>query len=249
MLVSSAHLPPTLSHLMYVCFKFAVNVPAVVAGASVAFLLLLLLIAGIIIGFVLLRRVKKEKSLENVAERIKCAEKREESPGKRRESAAGHSEQWTGEVAPHHKMVEQHVQDPQYESTDVVGQGCRGRVEGNGIMPEGHYYDVGDAAENIQSKEEVGDSNDQPKDTPNVVYAVVDKNKKKKQGKTPGGTSATTTQGIYTEEQHYECSSVFGQDWLGNVAGERPEGDHGDVGQGDPSNDAKKPGPQYEPCK
>ena len=229
---------PLLPHLMYVCFT--VNVPAVVAGASVAFLLLLLLIAGIIIGLVLLRRVKKETSLEKLAERIECAEKRKQSPGKGRESAVGHSEQRTGEVAPHHERVELHEEDLHYESTDVLGQGCRGRVEGNGIMPEGHYYDVSDAAENAQSKEEVGDSNDQPKGTPNAVYAVVDKSKKKKQGKTRGGASATTTQGIYTEEQHYECSSVFGQDWLGNVAGEKPERDHGDVGQGDPSNDAKK---------
>ena len=232
---------PPLPHLIYCTYAFtgALNLPAVVAGASVAFLLLLLFIVGIIIGFVLLRRVKKKKLLEKLAERIECAEKREESQRKGREAAVSHSEQWTDEVAPHHEMVEQHVEDPQYESTDVLGQGCRGRVEGNGIMPEGHYYDVSDAAENAQSKEEVGDSNDQPKGTPNAVYAVVDKSKKKKQGKTQGGASATTTQGIYTEEQHYECSSVFGQDWLGNVAGERPEGDHGDVGQGDPSNDAE----------
>ena len=63
---------------MYVCFT--VNLPAVLAGASVAFLflalLIMLLIAGSIAGLVLLRRVKRKgKSLENVAVRIECAEK------------------------------------------------------------------------------------------------------------------------------------------------------------------------------
>ena len=89
---------------------------------------------------------------------------------------------------------------------------------------------------------------DQPKGTPDAVYAVVNNSKKKKQGKTQGGASATTIQGVHIEEQHYKGSSVFGQDWLGNRAGEKPDGNHSDVGQGDPSNDAKETGPQSEPC-
>ena len=72
----------------------------------------------------------------------------------------------------------------------------------------------------------------------NAVYAVVDKSKKKKQEKTQGGASATTTQGADTEEQHYEYSDVVGQDWLGNVVGEKLKVNHGDVGQGSSSNDA-----------
>ena len=83
---------------------------------------------------------------------------------------------------------------------------------------------------------------------PNVVYTVVDKSKKKRKEKTQGGASATTTQGAYTEEQHYEWSSAFGQDWLGNVVGGKPEGNHVDVEQGSTSNDAKGTDPQSEPC-
>ena len=231
-------LPP---HLMYLCFT--VNLPAVLAGASVAFLLLTLLIAGIIAGLVLLRRMKRKgKSLEKkqkLVERIECTEKREELPGN--ESTSGNNSK-------------QHVEDPHYDSIDVLGQGCRGRVEGSGIRSEEGHYDVIDAA-NVLSKPGVGhgmkenaQQDDQPNGTPNAVYAVVDKSKKMKQGKTQGGASATTTQGIYTEEQHYECSSVFGQDWLGNWVGEKPRGNHGDVEKGGPSNEAKKPGPQSEPC-
>ena len=119
---------------------------------------------------------------------------------------------------------------------------------------EGELCDIMDAAD-VLSKDGVGcgvkenaQQDDQPKGTPDVVYAVVDKSKKMKRGKTQGGASATTTQGIYTEEQHYECSSVFRQDWLGNRAGEKPDGNHGDVEDGIPSNDAKETGPQSEPC-
>ena len=238
---------------MYICFT--VNLPAVLAGASVAFVLLMLLIAGSIAGLVLLRRMKRKgKSLENVAVRIECAEIREESPTKGRESAASHSEQRPDEVAPPYERMEQYEEDPHYESTDVLGQGCRGRVEASGIRSEGGHYDVIDAA-NVLSNAGIGhgmkenaQQDDQPNGTPNAVYAVVDKSKKMKQGKTRGGASATTTQGIYTEEQHYECSSVFGQDWLGNWVGEKPRGNHGDVEKGGPSNAAKKTGLQYKPC-
>ena len=238
---------------MYVCFT--VNLPAVLAGASGAFLLLALLIAGSIAGLALLRRIKsKGKSLENVAVRIECAENREESQRKGQESAASHSEQRPDEVAPPCERMEQHVEDLHYESTDVLGQGCRGRAEGSVIRSNGGHYDVIDAA-NVLSNAGIGhgmkenaQQDDQPKGTPDAVYAVVDKSKKKKQGKTQGGASATTTQGIYTEEQHYECSSVFGQDWVGNWVGEKPEGNQGDVEKGGPSNAAKKTGLQSETC-
>ena len=49
---------------------------AVLSGVAVSFLLLALLIAGIIVGLVLLRRVKrKRKSLETLVERLECTEK------------------------------------------------------------------------------------------------------------------------------------------------------------------------------
>ena len=110
------------------------------------------------------------------------------------------------------------------------------KVVGLVVESGGDHYEVIDAAD-VLLKDGVGHSmkenaqqDDQPKGTPNAVYAVVDKRKKKKQGKTQGGASATTTQGIYTEEQHHECSSVFGQDWLGNWVGEKPEENHADAG-------------------
>ena len=57
-----------------------------------------------------------------------CRE-REELPGDE-SVACDDSEQWTDKAALHY---EQHVEDLHYESTDVLGQGCRGRVEGSGI--------------------------------------------------------------------------------------------------------------------
>ena len=175
------HVLPPLPHLMCVCFT--VNLPAVVAGASVAFLLLTLLIAGIIIGLVLLRRVKqREKSKDKKGtwvERIECTEKREELPGDE-SVACDDSEQWTDKAALHY---EQHVEDLHYESTDVLGQGCRGRVEGSGVRSEGEQCDIMDAA-GVLSKDGVGhgvkenaQQDDQPNRTPNAVYAVVDKRK------------------------------------------------------------------------
>ena len=224
----------------------ALNLPAVLAGAVVAFLLLTLLIAGIIVGVVLLRRgiKRKEKTLKkgHWIEEIECTENSTELTGRDQESAVGHSEQWADEAAFHY---EQDVADMHYESTDFDGEGCCGREDGNAIRSERNQSDGIGAAENTPMKEELGNiivsngqQNDQPKGTPDAVYAVVDKSKKKKQGKTQGGASATTTQGADTEEQHYECSDVVGQDWLGNVVGEKLE--EGDFAQGSHFNVAKK---------
>ena len=166
--------------------------------------------------------------------------------------ACDDSEQWADKAALHY---EQHVEDLHYESTDVLGQGCRGRVEGSGIRSEGGHCDIINAADVLSKPvvghgmKEKGQQDDHTKGTPDAVYAVVDKSKKKKQGKTQGGASATTTQGIHTEEQYCKGSSVFGQDRLGNMAGKKPEGNHSDVDEGSPSNEAKKHVPlQYEPC-
>ena len=137
-----------------------------------------------------------------------------------------------------------------YESTDFDGEGCCGREDGNAIRSERNQS----AVENTPMKDELGNTivpngqqNDQPKGTPDAVYAVVDMSKKEKHKKTQGGASATTTQGVATEEQHYECSNVMGQDWLGNVD-QKLEVNLGDVGQGSFSNDAWETVPQSEPC-
>ena len=80
-------------------------------------------------------------------------------------------------------------------------------------------------------------------DTPDAVYAVVDKSKKKKKGTTEGDQSTTATQDPYTEEQHYESSTVIGMDWVGNV-----EGEASGVEMQNPSDDGKIAGPHSEPC-
>ena len=206
--------------------------------------ILTLLIAGIIVGAVLLGRAnRKEKSIGKrggLVERIECANKQAQSS--ENASTSGDTEQQIVEAAFRH---EPHA-DMHYESTDVTGQRC-GREKDNGIWSDGGHYDY---AEGDVLKEEAGHREKtitvqeyQPKGTPNAVYAVVDKSKKSKREKTQGGASATTTQGADTEEQHYECSSGLGQDWLGNVNLER---NHSEVGQGSPSNDAKQ-GPQTGP--
>ena len=244
--------PATFSTSHAYCFTDdALNLPAVLAGAVVAFLLLTLLIAGIIVGAVLLRRGKcKEKALKKAhwVKEVECTKKSTELTGRGRESAAGHSEQWADEAAFHY---EQHVADMHYESTDFDGEGCCGREDGNAIRLERNQSDGVGAAENTATQCALGHttmSNDQhierPRGNPNAVYAVVDKRKIKKQEKTQGGASATTTQGADTEEQHYEWSSGFGQDWIGDV---NLEVNHDDIGQRIPSNDVWVTGPQCEP--
>ena len=211
-----------------------------------AFLLLTLLIAGIIVGAVLLGRAnRKEKSIVKrggLVERIECANKQAQSL-ENTSTSGNDSEQQIVEAAFHY---EQHA-DMHYESADVMGQRC-GKETDNGVWSNGGHYDY---AEGDVLKEGAGHRKKtstvqeyQPKGTPNAVYAVVDMSKKKKQEKTQGGASATTTQGTDTEEQHYECSSGLGQDWLGNVNLER---NHSDVGQGTLSNDANETGPQTGP--
>ena len=199
---------PLCSYLLYTTGD-ALNLPAVLAGAVVAFLLLMLLIAGIIVGAVLLRKLKKKTRTLNNGEwvdGIEHTEKSTEFTGRGRESTAGRSEQWADEAA---FQYEQHVADMHYESTDFGGEGCCGREDGHAIKSERNQSDGVGAAENTPTQYALGHttmSNDQhierPRGTPNAVYAVVDKSKKKNQEKTQGGASATTTQGADTEEQH-----------------------------------------------
>ena len=56
---------------------------------------------------------------------------------------------------------------------------------------------------------------------------------------------ATTTHDIYTDEQHYEYNSVFGQHWSDNLVGGMLK-ENSEVEQGCPFNDAKKTCPQTE---
>ena len=139
-------------------------------------------------------------------------------------------------------------EDLHHRSADELGQSCPSMM--TAVRSVGDYYDIID----VPSQEGTGPQcnytkdhrDDQAKSDSNAVYAVVDKSKKKKQEKIQGGASATTTQEADTEEQHYECSSGLGQDWLGNVV--EPKVNHGGVEQASPSNEAKQTGPQSEHC-
>ena len=211
-------LPPLAMHT-----GGALNLPAVLAGAVVAFLLLIfLLIAGVIVGAVLLRRAKRKGKNNNKKSKmmkIECEEKQEVSPENM--STAGNDSEWRVAQAAFH--YEQYAEDVHYENIDIGGQGCRGREEGNGIRSEEGHYDVVVAADNVplngraghgSSKEVQVQQNEQStRDTPDAVYAVVDMSKKKKQEKTQGGASATTTQGADTEEQHYGAVALGRTGW------------------------------------
>ena len=227
---------PVYFLISYILYTTGGALPAVVAGAVVAFLLLTLLIAGIIVGSVLLRRAKRRRKAiekkQKAVEIVECVEKKEglleESVPKVVDSSfvcKERDQQIDDALASHYERI-QNDKEPGYESVDVAQQGCISQVDGKGSRSKGDNYNVAEAAENISS-EDIGqdarerDQQDaQPRDNQNAVYAVVDMSKKKKQKKTQDGASATTTQGADTEEQHYEWSSVFGQDWFGNVVGE-----------------------------
>ena len=229
----------------------ALDLTAVLSGVAVSFLLLALLIAGIIAGLVLLRRAKKkEGSLKKWSPSVKrreCTEKVEEPQGKVGELAAGNEcEHCIDDVG-----VEQCMEELNHESANVLRKGSLNRVEGNKIKYNGDYDEI-DAAE-ILSRDwdrhgtvDEGLQVDQPTDTPDAVYAVVDKSKKKKKCKTEGDQSTTATQDSHTEEQHYESSTVIGMDWLGTEV--KPEGDVSGVEEGNPLDNLKVTGPQSEPC-
>ena len=191
---------------------------------------------------------KRRKSVEL----MKCDEKREEIV---EVSLAGKSSTDNDSERQMNDNLEyQRVQpndEPGYESVDVALQGHISQVDGKGSRSKGENYVVVEASKSAPSNEEVeggvrkmGQQSDRPRGNPSAVYAVVGTSKKKKRDRTQGGASATTTQGADTEEQHYEWSSCFGQDWFGNVL----EVSHGEVGQGSLSDDAWETCPQSEPC-
>ena len=247
---------PVYFLISYIPYTTGGALPAVLAGAVVAFLLLTLLIAGIIVGAVLLGRANtKGKRIEKRRKSVELIE----CEGKSKEivevSLAGKSSTDNDSERQRNDNLEyQRIQpndEPGYESVDVAQQGCISQVDGKGSASKGDNYVVVEAAKSGHSNGEVGgdvkkmgQQSDRPRGNPSAVYAMVDKSKKKKRDKTQGGVNATTTQGADTEEQHYEWSSCFGQDWFGNVL----VVSHGEVGQGSLSDDAWETCPQSEPC-
>ena len=113
---------------------------------------------------------------------------------------------------------------------------------GNVVEPEVNHGGVERASPSNDTGETVPQS--EPCN-PSAVYAVVDKSKKKKQEKTQGGASATTTQGADTEEQHYECSNIVGQDWFETAVEVNPEAMLTNAGCS--STDTETNDPQSEP--
>ena len=224
---------PVYFLILRIVYTTGGTLPAVLAGAVVPFLLLTLLIVGIIVGAVLLRRAKRrgkrrDKRRKSV-ELIECVEKREEivEVSLTGTSSTGNdSERQINDNLVYHYERIQPNDKPGYESVDVAQQERISQVDGKGSRSKGDDYNVAEAAENISSEDIGQDARErdqqgaQPRDDQNVLFAVVEKSKKKKQEKTQGSASATTTQKVDTEEQHYEWSSVCGQDWFGNVVGE-----------------------------
>ena len=80
-----------------------------------------------------------------------------------------------------------------------------------------------------------------------ILSQNVDKSKNHKGEKTQGAASAITTQGTDTEEQHYECSSGFGQDWFGTAVEVNPEATLCNAAKGCSSTDTDTNGEQLEP--
>ena len=220
-----------------------------------SFLLLALLIAVFIAGVVLLRRAKrKEGSLKKQSPSVKsmeCIEKMEEPLGKVKKSTADDEIQC--EPCVDDVRVEQDVEELNPESANVLRTRSLNRVEGNRIRYNGDYDEI-DAAEILpkdnywdrHSTVENDQQNEKPSSTLDAVYAVVDKSKKKKKGKTEGDRSTSATQDPYTEEQHYESSTLIGIDRPGKEV--KPEGDASGVETGSPSDDPKVTGLQSEPC-
>ena len=231
----------------------ALDLTAVLSGVAVSFLLLALLIAGIIVGLVLLRRAKRKrkavKKRSPSLESIECIDKELKEPqGKVEESTADDEcEHCIDDVG-----VEQYVEELNHASANVLIKRSLDRVEGNRIKYNGDYDEI-DAAEVLSRNwdrhgtVDEGQQVNQPTDTPDAVYAVVDKSKKTKKDITEGDQSTSATQDPYTEEQHYESSTVIGMDWMGTEV--KPEVDASGVEMGSPSDDAKVTGLPSEPCE
>ena len=217
-----------------------VDLAGVVAGAVVAFIFVLILLATSIVMGVVLKKAKQRKG-KSPAERIEGTEMIGISP------TASTCKQQENIEANCEREDELHC-----ERTDVLGQSCLSTVRA--VRSVGDYYDIIDVPSQEVAGPQCNDAKedsqhvDQVKETPSAVYAVVDKCKKQKTGKMESGANTTTTQGPYTEEQHYEGSNILGQDWFGNVAEVRPKGTLCDALKGCAPTDTKRNAPQSEPC-
>ena len=183
---------PVYFLILYILYTTGGALPAVVAGAVVAFLLLTLLFAGNIVGAVLFgranRRGKEKERKKKSVELIECVGKREEivEVSLTGTSSTGNdSERQINDNLVYHYERIQPNDEPGYESVDVSQQGRISQVDGKGSRSVGDYYNVAEVTQNISSQD-IGQD----------------------------------TQEADTKEQHYEWSNVFGQDWLGNVVGE-----------------------------
>ena len=130
------------------------------------------------------------------------------------------------------------TEEQHYEWSSGLGQDWLGNV----VEPEVNYGGIEQASSSNEAKQtdpqsESGNSS--------ALYAVVDKSKKRKQEKTQDGASGNTTQGTDTEEQHYECSNVVGQDWFETAGEVNPEATLTNAGCS--STDTETNDPQSEP--
>ena len=195
----------------------------------------------------------KRKSLKNGTSSIETVQ----SPMYGEDSAVGNDveHQTDNAVPPHYDSVEQCVEEVHYERPDALVQTRHGKTMAVQYIG-GDYETIDDtdippnsaARVHLNHTEKKRQPADQPTGTANAVYAVVDKSKKTKKVKAEDDPGPSTTQGDGTEDQHYECSEVFGQDWFGNEVGEKSEaGNHRDVNRkGSLYNNTKGTGPQSE---
>ena len=129
------------------------------------------------------------------------------------------------------------TKEQHYEGSSGLRQDWLGNVE-----PELNHGGI----EQVSPSNEANETGPQSEPcNSSAVYAVVDKSKKKKLEKTQGGASATTTQEADTEEQHYECSNVVGQDWFETAVEVNPEATLTNAGCS--STDTETNDPQSEP--
>ena len=111
----------------------------------------------------------------------------DKSKKKRKEKTQGGASATTTQSA--------YTEEQYYESSSAFGQDWLGNEIGG--KPGGNHKQ-GSRSNDIKG---TGPQSEPPK--ANAVYTVAEKSTKKRQEKTQGGASATTTQDVCTEEQHY----------------------------------------------
>ena len=195
----------------------SVNILGLVAGAAAAILLLLTLLTTIVVIVVVVRRMKQKKGTYKFP--CEWEQRQEYRVGSQMNGSREQLEaiEEDADFAVHCDRVGQHVDGLHDTSTDALTEGQ------DPDEVTGGYYAVIDASQEEAelNNTNIGQMSDSPTDSPDPVYAVVDKSKKKR-----GGFRATTVQDCQSEdlEWHYEFSSVIGVDWFGNVIDEILEG-------------------------